>query len=301
MLVVVVLTHNKRDAALRCLESVRRLRYRPREVICVDNGSTDGAAEAVAAAFPEVHLIRSPVNLGAAGGRNVGIQAAVERFDYDYMLFLDDDAQAEERLADELIAALEGDPACAIATPKAYRTGCGDVLASAGGMRVRLGLGSISDIGAGAPDRGQFDRSVAVDACDGFAMLVRREALDRVGGFDEAYNPYGWEEVDFSLRVRANGATIRYAPRAICWHAGGTPGRGVRLPVYERGKAANYLRLMRRHATPIEWLGFLAALPVRGLRLAVTRIRDGDWRILLAHARGLVEGMTKHGGPRAGR
>jgi GT2 family glycosyltransferase len=301
LLVVIVLTHNKRDAVLQCLESVRGLRYRPREVICVDNGSADGSADAVAAAFPEVHLLRSTVNLGAAGGRNLGIRAAAERFGYDYVLFLDDDLVVHERLADELVAVLEADPASAIATPKAYRTGRDRVLASAGGMQVRLGRGTISDIGAGLTDDGQFDRSVTVDACDGFAMLVRREALLRTGGFDDAYNPYGWEEVDFSFRVRANGATIRYAPAAVCWHAGGTPGRGVRVAAYERGKAANYLRLMRRHATPAEWLGFLAVLPVRGLRLAATRLLDGDWRILLAHARGIVEGMRKDGKDRTGR
>jgi hypothetical protein len=291
LLVVIVLSYNKRDATLRCLESVRRLRYQPREVICVDNGSADGSADAVAAAFPEVHLVRSPVNLGAAGGRNRGIREAGERFVYQYALFLDDDATADERLADELIAALEADPAAAVATPKAYRADRTGILASAGGMDVRLGRGSITDIGAGARDGGQYDRSVTVDACDGFAMLVRREALERTGGFDDAYNPYGWEEVDFSLRVRANGATIRYAPAAVCWHAGGTPGRGARVSEYERGKAANYMRLMRRHATPVEWLGFLAVLPLRGLRLAGTRVRDGDWRILVAHARGIVEGM----------
>ena len=106
--------------------------------------------------------------------------------------------------------------------------------------------------------------------------------------------------MDFSLRVRAGGATIRYAPAAICWHAGGTPGRGARLAEYERGKAANYLRLMRRHATPAQWLGFMAVLPLRGLRLAAARVRDGDWRILLAHARGIVEGLRKHGKDRTG-
>ena len=295
-----MLSHNKHDAVLRCLESVRGLRYRPREVICVDNASRDGSAEAVAAAFPEVHLLRSPVNLGAAGGRNLGIRAAGERFGYQYALFLDDDTVADEWLADELIAALEADPASAIATPKAYRPGRNEVFASAGGLQVRLGRGSITDIGAGAPDGGQFDRSVTVDACDGFAMLVRRDALERTGGFDDAYNPYGWEEVDFSLRVRAGGATIRYAPTAICWHAGGTPGRGARLAEYERGKAANYLRLMRRHATPAQWLGFVAVLPLRGLRLVAARVRDGDWRILLAHARGIVEGLRKHGKDRTG-
>jgi GT2 family glycosyltransferase len=297
LLVIIVLSFNKREATLRCLESVRRLHYRPREVLCVDNGSADGSADAVASAFPEVHLFRSPVNLGAAGGRNLGIRLAGERFAYEYALFLDDDAIAGERLADELIAALEADPASAVATPKAFRGEAGDTLASAGGMRVRLGRGSISDIGAGARDAGQYDRSVTVDACAGFAMLARRDAIERTGGFDDAYNPYGWEEVDFSLRIRANGATIRYAPAAVCWHGGGTPGRGVRVTEYERGKAANYLRLMRRHATAAEWLGFLAVVPVRGLRLAGTRVRDGDWRILLAHARGLVEGIRRDRDP----
>jgi GT2 family glycosyltransferase len=277
LLVVLVLSHNKRQSTLRCLESVRRARYQPRETIVVDNGSSDGSAEAVAVAHPEVHLLRSPVNRGAAGGRNLGIRLALEKFPFQYLLFLDDDTTVDERLASELVAALQADPRAGLATPKAYRTGSSNVLASAGGMKVRLGRGAITDIGAGASDSGQFNQSGTVDSCVGFAVLARREALERCSGFDENYNPYGWEEVDFSLRLRAAGYSIRYTPSAVCWHSGGMFGRGRRVAAYERGKMANYLRLMRRHATVGEWLTFLIRLPIQGSRLLAAQLRSGVW------------------------
>jgi len=273
LLVVVVLSYNKRDQTLRCLESVRRLRYRPLEVLVVDNASSDGSPEAVAAEYPDVHLLRSPVNRGAAGGRNLGADHAKDRFEPAYLLFLDDDAVVDERLAGELVAVMRKDPRVGLATPKAYRFGSRDVIASAGGMRVRLGRGLITDIGAGARDVGQFERGGVVESCVGFTVLARSEALERCHGFDESYNPYGWEEVDLSLRIREAGYTIEYAPGAICWHAGGTPGRGRRLVRYERGKMVNYLRLMRHHATGREWLTFLAVLPLRAAQLVVAQIK----------------------------
>ena len=273
LLVVVVLSHNKRAQTLRCIESVLRLRYRPLEVLVVDNASSDGSADAVAAEFPDVHLLRSPVNRGAAGGRNLGADYVKDRFDPAYLLFLDDDAVVDERLAAELVAVMRDDPGVGLATPKAYRFGTRDVIASAGGMQVRLGRGSITDIGAGARDVGQFERGGAVESCVGFAVLARCEALERCRGFDERYNPYGWEEVDLSLRMREAGYTIQYTPGAICWHSGGTPGRGRRLARYEAGKVVNYLRLMRRHATAREWLGFLAVLPLRAAQLMAAQLK----------------------------
>jgi GT2 family glycosyltransferase len=272
LLVVVVLSHNKRDQTLRCLESVQRLHYRPLEVLVVDNASTDGSAEAIATGYPQVRLIRSPVNRGAAGGRNLGAEYANQWFSPAYLLFLDDDAVVDPRLAGELVAVMRADSRVGLATPKAYRYGTHDVIASAGGMRVRLGSGSVTDIGAGARDVGQFDEGGLVDSCVGFTVLARSEAFERCRGFDERYNPYGWEEVDLSLRIREAGYTVRYTPAAICWHAGGTPGRGRRVLRYERGKIANYLKLMRRHASVREWLGFLAVVPLRAAGLIAANI-----------------------------
>jgi GT2 family glycosyltransferase len=286
-----VLSHDKRAETLRCLDSVARLGYRPRDVLVVDNASSDGSPDAIARAHPEVRLVRSPVNLGAAGGRNLGIRTAEQCFAYRYMLFLDDDAVVDQRLADELVAALRADPTVGIATPKAYRLGQPGVIASAGGMRVRLGLGVIADVGAGEADRGQFDRGGPADAGVGFALLVRREALAAVGGFDERYNPYGWEEVDLSLRVRRAGYSIRYVPTAVAHHAGGIAGRGRGVAEYERGKSANYLRLMRTHASPLEWVGFALSLPARAARVLVRQLARGEWRAAGARIQGFVEGL----------
>src|SRR3954464_6352993 len=269
-----VLSFNKREHTLQCLESIGRQTYPLRQVIVVDNCSTDGSADAIAHRFPLAHLIRSSRNLGAAGGRNLGIRWLNEHVPYTCLLFLDDDTIADDCMAAELVAEMQRHPDAGMITPKGYRAGTSDLIASAGGMQVRLGLGSIRDIGAGQRDAGQFAEPAIVDACVGFGVLARREALERSGGFDESYNPYGWEEVDLSLRVRQAGYTIRYAPRAVCWHAGGTPGRGRRILAYERGKMVNYLRLLARHASLGEWASFLALSPIRAARLFSAQLRS---------------------------
>lgn len=292
-LAVVVVSHNRREETLACLASVACLRYQPRTVIVVDNASQDGSADAIAAAHPAVHLVRSGANLGAVGGRNLGIRLAAERAPGAHVLFLDDDALADEHLAGELVAALEADPRAGIAAPKAYRTGSDRVIASAGGMRVRLWRGHVTEVGAGARDEGQFDQPALRDACAGYAFLIRHEALAAVGGFDDAYNPYGWEEVDLSLRVREAGYHVRYVPTAIAYHAGTVAGRGYRVPGYERAKATNFPRLMRRHATRGERLAFAVLLPLRALPVVAGAVRRGEWWRLREGVAGLLKGMRR--------
>lgn len=287
---MLVLSHNKRDATLRCLASLSRLRYRPLEIVVVDNGSSDGTADAIEVTHAEVHVVRSGVNLGAAGGRNHGLRWIADRLSYEYVLFLDDDATVTESALDTLVAALRADPTIGLATPKAYRVGSPGVIASAGGLRVRFAWASIADIGAGEVDRGQYDEPGDVDACAGFAVLARREALESVGGFDEAYNPYGWEEVDLSLRVRRAGYRIRYVPWAVVEHAGGTAGRGHKVPAYERRRFANFVRLVRRHASLLEWAALVVALPIRLVQLAIGHARRGDWPMLWMNLAGLFDG-----------
>src|ERR1700751_2384714 len=91
LVVIIILNLNKKQDTLECLESVFRLDYSPYEVVVVDNGSTDGSADAISKVFSKVHLIRSANNLGVAGGRNLGIQYANNNFQYQYLFFLDND------------------------------------------------------------------------------------------------------------------------------------------------------------------------------------------------------------------
>ncbi len=88
---IVVLSWNGREDTLACLSSLAGLDWPGIDVICVDNGSSDGSPEAVRADFPAVTVIENGSNLGFAGGNNVGIRAALER-GADWVLLLNNDA-----------------------------------------------------------------------------------------------------------------------------------------------------------------------------------------------------------------
>ena len=87
---VTILNLNSFEVTLDCLRSLRQIDYPNYEVVLVDNGSTDGSADRLAAAAPEVRLLRSESNLGFAGGCNIGIRDAMAR-GTDYVLLLNND------------------------------------------------------------------------------------------------------------------------------------------------------------------------------------------------------------------
>ena len=103
-IVAVVLSYNGRDDTLAALESLRGI-----ETVAVDNGSVDGSAAAVAERFPEVELVRAGVNLGFAGGNNVGIRRALDR-GANWVLLLNNDAEVEPGLVEALAAAADARP-----------------------------------------------------------------------------------------------------------------------------------------------------------------------------------------------
>ena len=91
----VMVTMNRKEAALRCLASIVRQDYPDREVIVIDNSSTDGTREAIAAHYPWIRVVCLPDNVGPAGARNHGIKVARG----DFLLFVDDDAELDDPTA----------------------------------------------------------------------------------------------------------------------------------------------------------------------------------------------------------
>jgi len=89
----VTTVHNRREVTLQCLRSLAELELDGMEmsVVVVDDGSTDGTAEAVNSQFPDVEIIKGDGNLWFTGGMNVGLKAAIEK-DIDYVLAINDDS-----------------------------------------------------------------------------------------------------------------------------------------------------------------------------------------------------------------
>jgi GT2 family glycosyltransferase len=287
LVIIVVLNLNKKEDILICLESVSSLIYSPFKIVVVDNGSTDGSVEAIKSKFPQIHLIESKINLGVAGGRNLGIKYVNEKFNYKFILFLDNDIVIEKCALSKMVQSFDLNKNIGISTPKCLMMNSPGIIAYAGGMSINLFTGIVADIGNGEKDEGQFEQPNFIGACGGLS-LISKNVINDIGIFDERFNPYGWEDVDFSIRARKKGFKIIYNPKAIVYHKGGIKGRGKAISEYEFSKAKSYFYLIRKHTNIFQILTICFILPLRVSIIIIKEIFKGDFKILLAQIRGFL-------------
>jgi GT2 family glycosyltransferase len=220
---VVVPHWNGEGILRRCLRSLRKTRRVRFEILVVDNASTDGSVEMVRREFPEVRIVRSPVNLGFAGGCNLGIR----RSESPYIALFNNDAEATRDWLRPLIEALENDRRLAAVQPKMLSIRdprkfdyCG---ASGGEMDVfgyPFARGRIFD--SIETDKGQYDDSKSVFWATGAATVLRRSTLDRIGLMDESFFAH-MEEIDLNWRMHCAGFQAAVIPSAVVFHqTGGT-------------------------------------------------------------------------------
>jgi GT2 family glycosyltransferase len=239
-LVAVVLNWNGGEDTLAALESLDGV-----ETVCVDNGSDDGSADAVADRFPGVELIRTGVNLGFSGGNNVGIRRALAR-GADWVLLLNNDAVADPGLPAALAAAASARPDAGVLACKVFFADPPDVLMYAGGrVNLRLGYWGRQD-GFGERDDGRFDSLRDVDRATGAAMAVSRAAIERAGLLDESLFAYA-EDTEWCLRVRAAGFAVVFVPEAKVWHVGSASTGGMRSATSIYYDTRNMIAVAERH------------------------------------------------------
>jgi hypothetical protein len=289
LVAVIVLNHNKKNDLLECLESVYKQDYKKYEVIVVDNASTDGSVEAVSSKYSKVFLVKNKLNSGAGAGRNAGWNFVEKNFDYKYLLFLDNDVIIDKTYITQLIAIFNNNPQVGIACGKAYTDNKLNIIMSAG-IRTNLFNGSIYDIGSGKKDKGQYNQSGYVDACGSFAMMVRKELFSALGGFDENFTPYGWEDVNLCVKAKRYSFFTYYASEAKLIHKGTKLGRKPN-PLYEKSKIKNYIYFLRTNTTLIQKITCAACLPFRAMMLALRLVLTGNSRIVLEHFKGFFTGI----------
>jgi GT2 family glycosyltransferase len=214
------------------------------DVICVDNGSTDGSDALIEARFPEVELIRTGLNLGFSGGHNVGIRRALDR-GADWVLLLNNDAVADDGLGAALADAARARPDAGVLACKVLFSEPRDVLMYAGGS-VHLVLGWWGrQQGFGRKDDGSFDTLRDVDRATGAAMAVSRSAIAAAGLLDEGLFAYA-EDADWCLRIRAAGFGVVFVPKARVWHVGSASTGGLGSPTSLYYDTRNVLAVVER-------------------------------------------------------
>jgi GT2 family glycosyltransferase len=214
---ILIVCHNAGDDLRECLESIRACADPaiPSRIIVVDNASTDDSARA-AAADPGVELVRSELNLGFAGGNNLGWRHICERYpDFAYVVLLNQDTIVTPGWLRPLIQHLEQDPSVACVQAKLMLYPQKDLINTAGNRSHFLGFGYMT--GYLEPDRGQFEAAREIDFPSGAAAAVRADVLYRTGLFDESLFMY-MEDVDLGWKLRLAGHRIEFVPGSMVYH-----------------------------------------------------------------------------------
>jgi GT2 family glycosyltransferase len=269
LLSAVIVHYRGRDDLERCVESLQRQDFLDIEIILVDNGSTDGAVDAVVSQREQrtwkrpVRVVRCERNKGFAAGANAGLAAARG----ELLLLLNPDAEVERRCLSELASVL--DAGADIATPRVllrdrpgYLDNCGHDLYPDGLNWCR---------GRGERAGGRYLAGEEVLLFSGAAVLIRRSALSLLGGLDPRYFGYG-EDADLSLRAARAGLRCTYVPSAVVHHAvGGSFGALSLHKVFlvERNRlrvAVTHLPASWLFASPLWTAARLGMFALRGAR-----------------------------------
>jgi GT2 family glycosyltransferase len=226
----VLVNYNSGAELRRALESIDREAAGSWEGIVVDNASTDGSERTVGE-FSSARLLRNPKNVGFGRGVNQAVAACTA----DRILIMNPDCQLMAGALPPLMAVLDADPRCAVAAPRILdpdgspqgnARGDPDMLTGLFGRTSTLRR-SLSGLEVARRNVVTADAPSNVDWVSGACMLVRREALAAVGGFDERYFMY-WEDADLCRRLRDRGYTIRYVPGSTAVHQVGHSSRTAR-------------------------------------------------------------------------
>jgi GT2 family glycosyltransferase len=243
---IMILNWNDAENTLACLSSVYHLNYPSFRVLVVDNGSTDESDRVIRQAFPQVEFIANERNLGFAGGANVGLEY-IQQQGAPYVLFINNDTVLDQSLVTELIQVAERHERAGLLTPKIYYYDAPDFIWAAG-AKLALFPSRVKIIGFGKRDHPRYNVLRRVDYATGCALLIRREVLETVGGFDPIYWPIYHEDYDYCARAAKSGWEIWYVPTAIMWHKVSRSQQGSGTQARNMGR--NIVPFYLRHGHP---------------------------------------------------
>jgi GT2 family glycosyltransferase len=258
---IIILSFNTKDLTVNAIRSVfsSKTGYHY-EIIVVDNASADNSVQFIRNEFPQVQLIENKMNVGFAKANNQGMKIAKGK----YVLLLNSDTIVEPDTLDVMIRFMNEHPrigasGCKIVLPdgsldKACKRGFPTPSAS---FYYVFGL---SRMFPNNPKLNQYqlghldpDRDYPVDCLVGAFMMVRREAIDRVGLLDEDFFMYG-EDIDWCYRIKQSGWEIYYYPYVRITHYKGASSRKKPFKIIYEFHRAMVLFHRKHYQKQYSWL-----------------------------------------------
>lgn len=236
---IVIVHYNTLELTRACLASIERERRDLTvEVFLVDNGSTDGSGERVAAEHPELHFLRYEKGLGFGAANN----RAAERARGRQLLFLNSDTEIQQDALRRMVAFLDERPAAVLAGCRLLKAdGRLDRACRRSFPTPLVSLWKLLGLNALFPKSTRFaaydlrylpeDGVYPVDSLVGAFMVGKRERLP-AGPFDEDFFFYG-EDIDLCYRVRRLGGEVWYVGDTVSLHRkGGTTNQRAPWVIY---------------------------------------------------------------------
>lgn len=253
------------------------------EVIVIDNASEKNEALLIEARYPNVKAIRSNTNLGFAGGNNLGINAATGK----YLFFINNDTIIKDFNINVLINRLESSNEIGMVCPKIRFAWEDNPIQFAGYTKLsRITLRNKA-IGFGEKDMGQHNTPHPTPYAHGAAMLVKREALEKVGKMPECYFLY-YEEYDWSIMFRRAGYEIWYEPLFTIYHKE-SKSTGQNSPLKTYYITRNRLLLARRNEkTYIKYIIYCYLIGIVALRDILKYSISGNFKLVAATTKGII-------------
>ncbi len=208
---IIIVSLNGEKVLPKCINAIYKTDHNDYEVILVDNGSKDNTSEIVRNLQKDVKIIRSEINLGFAGGNNLGIKAAKG----NWIILLNDDTEVHPNWLKALEEASAGFPEAGILGCKLLYPD-GKTIQHAGGWVEPNGL--THHFGYEEQDKGQYDEIKECEYVTGAAFAVNRKLLNKIGVLDAKYFPIYFEEIDYCFRAKKAGFQVLYIPKSVVVH-----------------------------------------------------------------------------------
>jgi GT2 family glycosyltransferase len=274
---VITVNFNQPKVTEELLQSIPAT-YADLEVIVIDNGSETNHVTTWRSKYPKIIFIRSEINLGFAGGNNLGIKAATG----DYLFFVNNDTEFTPMLIEKLSGVLALKAEIGLISPKIKYFHNKNLIQYAGYTEMNFYTGRNSCIGLKETDNGQYDNLNCMTAyCHGAAMMVRRSAIEQAGPMSETFFLY-YEELDWCEHIKKAGYIAWINTDAVIYHKESVSvGKKSRLKAYFMNR--NRILFIRRNAPlfkrTIFNIYFLVLVVPRNL---LTYIKDKDYNFISA-------------------
>ncbi|WP_197489260.1 glycosyltransferase family 2 protein [Planctomyces sp. SH-PL14] len=283
---VVIANHNGGPLLAACLDSVRRL-LPEAEVLVIDNASDDNSREATRRDFPDVRLVELSENRGFASANNLG---CVESRG-DILILLNSDAELLEPGLAACIERLEREPTLAAVSPRLIGT---DGLPQPNCLPGPSMGRALRRVFLWEPREGSVDPRRAVVWLPATCLVVRRDALESVGGlFDERFYQY-WEDADLCARLIRQGWLLSVCDDSTVLHHGRASDLGPRSissPQRLLWYAWGRLQWFRKHRTRFEYLLILGIDVLFAGRLFVRSLFGERHRVERARASAILQAV----------